>query len=46
MDWFQTGKGVRQGCILTPRLFKVYTEYIMQDAVLDEVQAGIKISID
>ena len=46
MDWFQTGKGVRQGCILTPRLFNLYTEYIMQDAVLDEVQAGIKISID
>ena len=46
MDWFQIGKGVCQDCILSPHLFNLYTEYIMQDAVLDEVQAGIKISID
>ena len=43
-DWFQTGKGVRQGCILSPRLFNLYAEYIMQNAGLDEAQAGIKIS--
>ena len=41
-DWFQIGKGVRQGCILSPCLFKLYTEYIMQNARLDEAQAGIK----
>ena len=40
--WFQTGKGVRQGCILPLCLFKLYAEYIMQNAGLDEVQAGIK----
>ena len=42
-DWFQIGKVVRQGCILSPCLFKLYTEYIMQNARLDEAQAGIKI---
>ena len=42
MDWFQTGKGVRQGCILSPCLFNFYAEYIMQNAGLDESQAGIK----
>ena len=44
MDWFQTGKGVRQGCILSPRLFNFYAEYIMQNAGLNEAQAGIKIA--
>ena len=43
-DWFQIGKGVRQGCILSPCLFSSYAEYIMQNARLDEVQAGIKIA--
>ena len=42
MDWFQIGKGVRQNCILSPCLFSLYAEYIMQNAGLDEVQAGIK----
>ena len=42
MDWFQIGKGVCQGCILLPRLFNFYAEYIMQNAGLDEAQAGIK----
>ena len=42
-DWFQIGKGVRQGCILSPCLFNLYAEYIMQNARLDEAQAGIKI---
>ena len=42
-DWFQIGKGVRQDCILSPHLFKFYTEYIMRNAGLDEAQAGIKI---
>ena len=41
-DWFQIGKGVRQGCILLPCLFNSYAEYIMQNAGLDEAQAGIK----
>ena len=43
-DWFQIGKGVRQGCVLSPCLFNLYEEYIMQNAGLDEAQAGIKIS--
>ena len=42
--WFQTGKGVHQGCILSPCLFNLYAEYIMRNARLDEAQAGIKIS--
>ena len=41
-DWFQIGKGVRQGCILLPCLFNVYAEYIVRNAGLDESQAGIK----
>ena len=41
-DWFQIGKGVHQGCILSPCLFKLYAEYIMRNAGLDEAQAGIK----
>ena len=43
-DWFQIGKGVRQGCILSPCLFNLYAEYISQNAGLDEAQAGIKIA--
>ena len=43
-DWFQIGKGVRQGCILWPCLFNLYTEYIMRNAGLDEAQAGLKIA--
>ena len=43
-DWFQIGKGVRQGSILSPCLFNLYAEYIMRNARLDEAQAGIKIS--
>ena len=43
-DWFQIGKGVRQGCILSPCLFNLYAEYIVQNARLDEAKAGIKIS--
>ena len=43
-DWFQIGKGVHQGCILSPCLFNLYAEYIMQNARLDEVQAGIKVA--
>ena len=42
MDWSQIGKGVRQGCILSPCFFNLYAEYIMQNARLDEAQAGIK----
>ena len=42
MDWFQVGKGVSQSCILSPCLFNLYTEYIMQNARLDKAQAGIK----
>ena len=41
-DWFQIGKGVRQGYIMSPCLFNLYAEYIMQNARLDEAQAGIK----
>ena len=43
-DWFQIGKGVCQGCILSPCLFNFYAEYIMRNAELDEAQAGIKIA--
>ena len=43
-DWFQIGKGVCQGCILSSCLFKFYAEYIMRHAGLDEAQAGIKIA--
>ena len=43
-DWLQTGKGVRQGCILSPCLFNFYAEYIMRNAGLEEAQAGIKIA--
>ena len=43
-DWFQIGKGVHQDCILSPCLVNLYTEYIMQNARLDEAQAGIRIS--
>ena len=43
-DWFQIGKGVRQGCILSPCLFNFYAEYIMRNAELEEAQAGIKIA--
>ena len=42
-DWFQIGKGVHQGCILSPCLFNLYAEYIMSNAGLEEAQAGIKI---
>ena len=43
-DWFQVGKGVRQGCILSPCLFNFYAEYIMRNAWLDEAPAGIQIA--
>ena len=43
-DWFQIGKGVRQGCILSPYLFNLYAQYIMRNAGLDEAQARIKIA--
>ena len=44
MDWFQIGKGVHQGCILSPCLFNLYVEYIMRNAGLDKAQSGIKIA--
>ena len=44
MDWFKIGKGVRQGCILSPCLFNLHAEYIMRKTGLDEAQAGIKIA--
>ena len=44
MDWFQIGKGVHQGCILSPLLFNLYAEYIMRNAGLDETQPGFKIA--
>ena len=43
-DWFQIGKGVHQGCILSPYLFNLYAEYILRNARLDEAQAGIRIA--
>ena len=43
-DWFQIGRGVRQGCILLPCLFNLHAEYIIRNAELDEAQAGIKIA--
>ena len=43
-DWFQIGKGVHQGCILSPGLLNLYAEYIMRNAGLEEAQAGIKIA--
>ena len=43
-DWFQIGKGVHQSCTLSPCLFNLYAEYIVQNARLDEAQAGIKIA--
>ena len=43
-DWFQTGKGVCQSCLLSPSFFNLFAEYIMQNAKLDEAQAGIKIA--
>ena len=44
MDWFQIGKGICQGCILSPCLFNLYVKYIMWNARMDEAQAGVKIS--
>ena len=44
MDWFQIGKGIGQGCILSPCLFNLYVEYIMRNTGLEEAQAGIKIA--
>ena len=43
-DWFQIGKGVRQGCILSPCLFNLYAEYIMRNAGLEETQTGIQVT--
>ena len=44
IDWFQIGKGVRQGCILSPCLYNLYAEYIMRNTGLDKAEAGIKIA--
>ena len=44
IDWFQTGKGVCQGCILSPCLFNLYAKYLMRNVGLEETQAGIKIA--
>ena len=44
MDWFQIGKGIRQGCILSPCIFNLYAEYITRNAGLEETQAGFKIA--
>ena len=44
MDWFKIGRGVNEGCILSPCFFNIYAEYIIQNAGLDETQAGIKIA--
>ena len=44
LDWFKVGKGVRQGCMLSPCLYNLYAEYIMQNSGLDEAQATIKIA--
>ena len=44
IDWFQIGKGVHQGCMLSPCLFNLYAEYIMRNSGWDEAQAGIKIA--
>ena len=44
MDWFQIGKAVCQGCILSPCLFNLFSEYLMRNARLDEAQAGIRVS--
>ena len=43
MHWFKTGKGIQQGCILSPCLFNIYAEYITQNARLDEAQVGMKV---
>ena len=43
-DWFQIGKGIRQGCLWSPSLFNLYAEYIMRNAKMNEAQAGIKIA--
>ena len=43
-DWFQIGKGLHQGCILSPCLFNLYAEYIMRNAALEEAQAGVKMA--
>ena len=44
MDWFQIGKGVQQGCLLSSCLFNLYEEHVMQNAGLDELQTGIKVA--